>query len=623
MQQHLAVLRRRAWPVSKTIFPLAIAAVCLWMLAQRLGRGDIADIRIALAQIGAGQWLMAALATAVSFWAVGRYDVVIHRHIGTGCDARQTGIVGAASVALGQVLGMGVLVGALVRWRMLPDLSPVQATRIALCVTGWFFFGLAGVVALVALTGPAQILPASWIVGIILLFICIVIRCFLKPNFVFLGRRFRLLSLPATGRIICLTLVDTGAAALALWLLMPLGVDAGFAVLFPAYLAALAAALITGTPGGVGPFELTLLALLPHWPEAELMAGIVAFRLVYYALPGVIAMGILCRPFGAARRARTPGLSPASDAMLQGARRAELGVCRQNGAGVLSAPGAALAVTTTPQAQVALFDPLQGRLDRALPALLALARDNNRSALAYKVTARHAAPCRRAGMKALHIADEAVINPGLFTTRGASFRQLRRKLRQAEKAGITVRRTTALPIPQMRAIDAEWQARNGRARGFSMGGFCPDYLRGQRVYLACQADVPVAFASFHASDHDLCLDLMRAGADAPDGTMHQLICAAIHEAAEEGRTTLSLAALPPHGASSPLVARAARLAGGAGLTRFKMCFAPRRVPLYALARSWPGMALSLADVARAVHWPESQRVHIDDEENGFAHARQT
>lgn len=258
-----------------------------------------------------------------------------------------------------------------------------------------------------------------------------------------------------------------------------------------------------------------------------------------------------------------------------------------------------------------------------VPDLLAEAHTSNRIALIYKASARHAASCRRAGLKALHLCDEMVVNPARFTTDGSKFRQLRRKLRQAAKAGVTVQRAATLPIPQMRAIDAEWQAACGAAHGFSMGRFCPEYMRHQQVFLAYRNDALVGFVSFNLSDHEIALDLMRASTDAPDGTMHLLVHAAIAHAAKDGCTRLTLAALPPRRGPVALLCRISDKYGRKGLTRFKACFAPRREPLYALAPGWPGMILALADVARAVHRPESNPVHIYDEDYEFAPMRQT
>lgn len=623
MQNQMTGADLRRWPVVKLCLPLLIGVVCLWLVQRQMGADAIPEIGRALTRLSAGQWALAALATAISFWAVGQYDVLIHRHYGTGYDARSSAVSGGAAIALGQVLGMGVFVGALVRWRLLPAVPPSQAARITLSVTGWFFFGLIGVIAVTALIGPVRFLPdmAAYIIIISLIFI--MVRAFLNPTLSLFGRRFELLPLRAMLLFPIFALIDTLCAAGALWILMPPDLALDYALLFPAFLLALTAALVTGTPGGVGPFELTLLTLLSTWPETDVMAGVVAFRLIYYALPGVIAMVILWRPFAAPSAAPRQHEPARAETDLRGATRAELGVSRQNGVRTLRCAGTTLAVATTPQAKVALFDPLCGAADQAVPALLSAARQSNRTALIYKASARHAARCRREGMKALHLCDDMIINPTRFTTSGPAFRQLRRKLRQAGKAGVTIRQVTILPVAHMRALDAEWQARTGPARGFSMGVFCPRYLQHQQVFVAYHQDVPVGFVSFHASEHEICLDLMRTGADAPDGTMYMLIHAAIEQAAREGRTRLSLAALPPRRHRNPVLRWITGFGDLTGLCRFKTCFGARREPLYALSPSWTGMMLALADVALAIHRPNTNSIHTDHEDYEFASISQT
>lgn len=120
---------------------------------------------------------------------------------------------------------------------------------------------------------------------------------------------------------------------------------------------------------------------------------------------------------------------------------------------------------------------------------------------------------------------------------------------------------------------------------------------------------------------------MRSGANAPDGTMHALVHAAITHAASHGRTRLSLASVP----ADPARARARalervlrhallRASGGPGLVQFKSAFAPRFEPLYIAAPSIAGLALASADLALAVR--QGPAPHDDDEGFEIASARQ-
>ncbi|HKK08935.1 MAG TPA: bifunctional lysylphosphatidylglycerol flippase/synthetase MprF, partial [Gemmatimonadota bacterium] len=80
--------------------------------------------------------------------------------------------------------------------------------------------------------------------------------------------------------------LDWSLAAAALWVLLP----GSLGVSYPAFLALFVAAQTVGlashVPGGLGVFEATLLVLLPdHGPQGGVLAGLLAFRGVYYLLP--------------------------------------------------------------------------------------------------------------------------------------------------------------------------------------------------------------------------------------------------------------------------------------------------------------------------------------------------
>ena len=66
--------------------------------------------------------------------------------------------------------------------------------------------------------------------------------------------------------------------------------------LLAVYFLALGAAVISSAPGGLGPFDLTLFALLPSQNPGELITAIIAFRLIYLAVPALVSAVILASP---------------------------------------------------------------------------------------------------------------------------------------------------------------------------------------------------------------------------------------------------------------------------------------------------------------------------------------
>lgn len=602
------------WLLARQLLPLLIGGACLWLLAQRLHGFDLAALGLALQRIDPARWGLATLATAASFWAVGRYDLVIHRHLGTACAApacaERASRAGMLSIALAQTLGLGLITGALARWRALPGLALKDCLRISALVAVSFLAGWAVITALAALIlpapvalGPAWLLPPLLALGLATLSL---LRGRLR---LWGGRQLSLPSLPAMATVLWLTFLDTAAAGLALFLLMPPELALDFATLYPVFLLALGAALVSGTPGGVGPFELTLLALLPHLPEPALIAGVLGFRLVYYAMPALLAALLLALPQRPMRSvAATPAPPRPGLRDLAHARRAELGVARQNGGRLLTDPsGKARSITVeTGQTITLLFDPAADTVAPLLGPLAARARARNRLTLLYKCSARSAVLARRAGFRAWHVADEAVIDPTHFDLATPAHRQLRRKLRQAAKSGLRIARPDTLPMAAMARVDAQWRARQGGARGLTMGRFDADYLSHHQVFLAWSDNGALqGFVSFHVTAHELCLDLMRSADGAPPGTIHALVASAIERAAATGRRRLSLASIPARGrapgrAESWLRKAIFRAAGGPGLAQFKLSFAPRLEPLYLAAPSRLGLILGAADLAFAV-----------------------
>ncbi|MFZ1469842.1 MAG: hypothetical protein WAT09_12820, partial [Paracoccaceae bacterium] len=253
------------------------------LLWHRLQELEGAAVFGAVAQVPFGAWAAALLATGISFWAVGRYDEAVHRHLATGVPGRQARMAGFCGIALSQMLGLGVVTGALVRWRMLPSLTLWQAGRLTLAVSLMFLAGWAVVTAaaVLLLGGPLRggAVTALGLAMLGMLLGLMPLRGW--PN------------LYTLARMVALASVDCGGAALAFWCLWsgapPLD------VVVPVFLLALGAGLLSGTPGGIGAFELTLLALLPVGHDPGALAAVLAWRGVYFVLPALLAGALLLR----------------------------------------------------------------------------------------------------------------------------------------------------------------------------------------------------------------------------------------------------------------------------------------------------------------------------------------
>lgn len=574
---------------------LGLGATLFLLLRDRISGIDLAAVQAAIRAVPPLHWLASFGFVAASFCAVGVQELALHRHFATQAPTGQARRAGMIASAMGQAVGFGPAIGTLIRWHLVPGLGGRQAARLSLAMSLAFLLVLGIACALATGAVPGQGGQTLALVGGVSA-VLVILLCAIPPYCV--TRHLRLPSLGCLFAFAGGALADLLCLAAAFWFLLPPEAGVSFPSVLPVVLLALGAGLISGMPGGAGAFDLTVLTLLPDVDDAQMIAAALAFRLTAIVIPALIAAIVLLTP---PERQRATCPTPALPACPP---RAEAGLSRQ---GVLtlerhgSAPGWLLG--RLPHSCVALGDP--GPLDtpdaraQALAALSATARAEARFPCVYKTGARMAVTARQSGWTVRRIAAEAWLHPAQFALSGPDRAGLRRKLRRAARAGVSTGAATGpLPLGEMAKVAILWASAHGGERGFSMGRWCPRYVNGQRVFLAWHRGRLIAFLSLHDSPGEWTLDLLRSLPGSPDGTMHALLAAAIDAAREAGIPRLSLAAVP----RAPGRHRAGRRPDS-GLTRFKTAFAPQWEPLYLCAPSACTLAITAADIARAVLRP--------------------
>ena len=71
------------------------------------------------------------------------------------------------------------------------------------------------------------------------------------------------------------------------------GHEPGFIVVLGVFLASFSAALLSHAPGGLGVLELVFVTAMPEVPQADVLAALLVFRLLYFILPlmfGIVAV---------------------------------------------------------------------------------------------------------------------------------------------------------------------------------------------------------------------------------------------------------------------------------------------------------------------------------------------
>ncbi|WP_298491478.1 phosphatidylglycerol lysyltransferase domain-containing protein [uncultured Maritimibacter sp.] len=602
---------------------LGVILVFAVLLRDRVADLDFGHIRSALVTVGPGQWIAGAALTAISFWSLGRYDVVVHRLVGRDTDPRRAARTGMTAIAIGQTVGLGAITGTFVRWRMLPGLGLIDATRISIIVSfsflsAWVVVTAAAVIMLGAALPHAR-LAAALVIAVAFM---LVVLSVWRPGAL---ARLTLPPLKAMALILIFTTIDTVAASAVLWAMLPEGLSIPFPTLLTAYLLALGAGLVLTTPGGVGPFEVALLALLPDAPAEPLLAAVLAYRAVYYAAPAVIGALLLARPptrppLPEVARADLNRVDPNHlplkiEAALDTAPRAEAALLRHGRFHLLSnlRNWPAALVARSGQSLILLGDPLaRDSGEEVLAGLTDRAALTLAVPVVYKCGARFATRARRAGWQVLPIAREGWVDPRVFSDAGADRRNLRRKLRKAEGAGLVL--TTIypgdpapLPLSDMEDLADRWRAARGGERGFSMGVWDPGTLRHALIILAHDAHGRLrGFVTCHMNRHEATLDLMRQDDGAPDGMTYRLVDAAIRAAGDAGLARFSLASVPFGVAPGELslfryLRRQLDNATGAeGLRQFKTAFGPRWETLYLAAPNRLSLVLGAVDIVREI-----------------------
>ncbi|HEY9024996.1 MAG TPA: bifunctional lysylphosphatidylglycerol flippase/synthetase MprF [Burkholderiaceae bacterium] len=301
--------RLRPWLIAG----LAVAlAVVLGFALQRLLREVRYDsVMRAVDATPLADIVAALVATAISYLALTEYDASALRYAGARVARSTVLLTSFVAYALTNTIGLGPLSGAAVRMRLYSaaGLEPQQIARVIAFNAAAFGLGMLAFGGAGLLWGASDVAPLlhtrPWVLRALaialiaflagLLWVC-ARRRRLRIEFV-LGRRWswglRLPPLRLALRQLVISAFELGASATALWFLLPANhiAPSTFAAF---YAIAIAAAIVSHVPGGVGVFEaVMLLASGSEVPSDAMLGALLLYRGVYYVLPLILATGTL------------------------------------------------------------------------------------------------------------------------------------------------------------------------------------------------------------------------------------------------------------------------------------------------------------------------------------------
>ena len=292
---------RRFLPYIGGIAALLLFAAALVILHSHAQAYRPSEVRRALRALQAWQPFAALGLAAASYVLLTLYDVLALRHIGRTLPYRRVALASFTGYAFSHALGFASVIGPSVRYRIYTPmgLSAGEVAETSAFVVVTFMTGIIAVFPLVALLDPSSLetlgisRPAGIAIGTLALL--------LMAGYVGLGwwieRPIRLFGYPlhlprprTAGAQIALSVADLSLVAAVLYACLPHASAVGYPHVLAVYVLAFVAGLISHVPGGLGVFDaVVVVGLSARLPADQILAGLLAFRVVYQLVPLVSA----------------------------------------------------------------------------------------------------------------------------------------------------------------------------------------------------------------------------------------------------------------------------------------------------------------------------------------------
>jgi uncharacterized membrane protein YbhN (UPF0104 family) len=284
---------------------VAIAAMAVFALTHALKNVDYDEVFAVVRRTNAGLIALALMLVAISYGSLTLYDLLALRTIGRkDIPYRIAALASFTSYPIAHGVGAVALISPVIRYRIYScnGLGAIDVANICfltgltfwlgnLTALGLSLFYEAGAISLMDYLPPQvnRLLAAALLLGIV----TFLIWSWLSPRSI--GTRrwpVRLPSGPMVLLQIAIGIVDLGAAALAMYVLIPAGVNIGIFRLTAVFIAATLLGFASHTPAGIGVFDAAILIGLGGEDREPLIAALLMFRFLYHFLPFVMALGL-------------------------------------------------------------------------------------------------------------------------------------------------------------------------------------------------------------------------------------------------------------------------------------------------------------------------------------------
>jgi glycosyltransferase 2 family protein len=287
------------------VVSIAIAAMAIYALTHVIKHVNYDEVLAVVHSTDTGSIALALLLVAISYGSLTLYDVLALRTIGRGdVPYRIAALASFTSYPIAHGIGAVALVSPVIRFRIYSShgFGVVDVANICFLTGLTFWLGNLTALGFSLLHQPDAISLIDELPPLVNRVLAVALLAGVAGFLVWswwsprrIGTQRWPVKLPSGPMVllqIAIGLFDLGAAAMAMYVLIPAGAGVGIFPTLAVFIAATLLGFASHAPAGLGVFDATILIGLGGDDKEPLIAALLMFRVLYHLLPFVLALGL-------------------------------------------------------------------------------------------------------------------------------------------------------------------------------------------------------------------------------------------------------------------------------------------------------------------------------------------
>lgn len=286
------------------LFSVLMLVAVLALLHRALSGYHLHDVFRQLRAVPARTLWYAGVLALASYLVLTGYDLLALRYVRQPLRVWRGMMAAFVAFAVGHNIGFATLSGAAIRLRLYGSVG-MSATHVALMSAFCAFTTVLGSAALIVYALLAQTQEASAllhlptgglrVIAMLLLLVLVAYGLWVRRQRTLVWRQWSLPlpDLSLTLGQIGVAAVDLCLAAACLYVLLPASAAVSYQAFLAVYVLSVVAVMLANVPGGLGVLESVVILMLPQIPVDQLLAALLAYRVIYYLMPLVVAALLL------------------------------------------------------------------------------------------------------------------------------------------------------------------------------------------------------------------------------------------------------------------------------------------------------------------------------------------